>query len=237
MDGWMMSICDFFLLRVKGMGYLGNRVIYQRYTGCDFPVVPPPTNSDLFRRLFQRVLTLLRTPRAESSGFTCDFQKNICDFLNFICETKHLISERRSRSNVHLRVRHGTYEWPFLFANPSAMLAFKPTAPTSAWTFPQHSNSIYQWELPAIPHAHSNPLRSTYPLPLRNHPAPAHRAPPTNNPTPLSRSQKKKRPGQNRISPSKQEHHQIDAPDSRTYCILSRTPVRRRQRDRYAVWR
>lgn len=52
MDEWMVSICDFFLLRVKGMGYLEDRVIYQRDTGCDFPVVPPPTNSDLFRRLF-----------------------------------------------------------------------------------------------------------------------------------------------------------------------------------------
>ena len=200
-----MSICDFFLLRVKGMGYLENRVIYQRYTGCDFPVVPPPTNSDLFRRLFLRVLTLLRTPRAESSGFTCDFQKNSCDFLNFICETKHVICERRSRSNIHLRVRHGTYEWPSLFANPSAMLPFKPTAPISAWTFSQHSISISQCEPYAI--------------------------------APLIHDHKKKRPGQNRISPSKQEHHQIDAPDSRTYCILSRTPVRRRQRDRYAVWR
>lgn len=189
------------------MGYLENRVIYQRYTGCDFPVVPPPTNSDLFRRLFQRVLTLLRTPRAESSGFTCDFQKNICDFLNFICETKHLICERRSRSNVHLRVRHGTYEWPSLFANPAAMLAFKPTAPISAWPFPQHSTSISSCEssasAPQLPPSHCH---------------------------------QKRRPGQNRISPSKQEHRQIDAPDSRTYCILSRTPVRRRQRDRYAVW-
>ncbi|KML32252.1 hypothetical protein VL12_16085 [Rossellomorea marisflavi] len=45
-DGWMvgcefesgrlMSICDFFLLRVKGMGYLENRMIYQRDTRCDF---------------------------------------------------------------------------------------------------------------------------------------------------------------------------------------------------------